>query len=174
MQSIKKTRILAIGVICLLFLFISSCNIVIKKKEYVVKFYAQNQLIETKYVTSGSTVIAPKAPDIAGYIFIGWDQETSGIRNDLNINAIYQEIPEDDIDKLQMDLDYLEKQLALIPITNLPTRGYYFDSKIEWVSETTNLIIDNEGIITKLNNEKTMVNAILSLNNSILYIEFIL
>ena len=48
------------------------------------------ELLETVTV-SDSEVVAPKAPVVEGYTFVGWDKDFTSVRNDLEVNAIYEQ-----------------------------------------------------------------------------------
>lgn len=60
---------------------------------WTVNFYGpDNTLIESKIVEDGKEAVAPKAPDLDGYEFIGWsDYSFAQAKRDLNIYARYKE-----------------------------------------------------------------------------------
>lgn len=59
-------------------------------ERYRVKFYCDDALIMSKIVTYGEKVDEPMATVKAGYIFTGWDKDSSYVTEDMNINAIYE------------------------------------------------------------------------------------
>lgn len=69
---------------------ITGCNAY--KDDFTVKFFADNSLIETQYVSSGGDTVSPAAPSKDGYTFIGWDKDLTNITSDLDINAIFEKI----------------------------------------------------------------------------------
>ena len=63
-----------------------------QKKVYTVKFYdINNQLLETKEVEYNSQVVAPTAPIVEGYDFLGWNQELENVCKNLNVKALYKQ-----------------------------------------------------------------------------------
>ena len=58
---------------------------------YTVNFYGMdNDLIESVEVNEGNDALAPNAPFVEGYDFLGWDKEFSNVNSDLDIHAIYE------------------------------------------------------------------------------------
>lgn len=170
---------MTVAVICTLFLLISSCTIIIKNTTFTVRFYVQDELISTQKVQNNSAAIAPEVPEIEGYVFLGWDREFSRVTRNINVHAILVEVPDNDLDKLKLDLEALQKELKdkdLKDIKKLPMEGKYFGSTIQWTSDSTKVNILNDGSIEIINyNENNIyLSAILSINNSVLYIEFVL
>lgn len=71
-----------------------SVSALFERSKYKVSFYAYKnapmlELIETKEVEHGSSVVLPSAPDIAGYRFKNWDNSGIDITADINITAQY-------------------------------------------------------------------------------------
>lgn len=59
--------------------------------KYTVSFYDMNgKLINSQQVTQGENAVVPDAPEIEGYTFIGWDNDTTKVNAARNVNAIYQ------------------------------------------------------------------------------------
>ena len=57
--------------------------------EYIVRFYADGELIGEETVTHGANATAPSVPTKAHYTHTGWDQPLTNITNHISINAIY-------------------------------------------------------------------------------------
>lgn len=61
---------------------------------YTVNFYTKDStLIESKQVTGGLAVVAPQAPEVDGYEFIGWNEDISKVIKDLNVYPQYKKKP---------------------------------------------------------------------------------
>lgn len=46
--------------------------------------------IETIAVEKGTTVVAPTAPEVQGYVFVGWNQALDNIESNITIQALYE------------------------------------------------------------------------------------
>lgn len=61
------------------------------KATYTVSFIADGKLISTQSVEAGNSAEVPEAPVLAGKKFVRWNTSTTNIREDLEIEAVYQE-----------------------------------------------------------------------------------
>lgn len=83
-----------------------------QKKVYTVKFYdINNQLLETKEVEYDSQVVAPTAPIVVGYDFLGWNQELENVCKNLNVKALYKQ-KEYTVTFYDADGNILEEQIV--------------------------------------------------------------
>ena len=63
---------------------------------YLVQFFGFNGvLLDSKTVEHGTAVIAPEAPIISNFTFVGWDKEFTKVTSNLDVHAIYMENTED-------------------------------------------------------------------------------
>ena len=61
-----------------------------------VQFFGYNaELLDRQFVEYGTSAVAPVAPEVYLYDFVGWDKDFSCIQTDLNIYAIYVPSKED-------------------------------------------------------------------------------
>ncbi len=72
---------------------------------YSVQFFGFNQeLLSSQEVEYGTAAVAPEAPIVDHYDFVGWDKDFTNVTGDLDVYAIYQKNTEDvenvDIDGL--------------------------------------------------------------------------
>lgn len=49
-------------------------------------------VLEIVTVEDGSDALAPNAPEVEGYVFVGWDKEFTNVNCDLEVNAIYEKV----------------------------------------------------------------------------------
>lgn len=62
-----------------------------KVKTYLVKFVDfDGKQIKTEVIEHGKDAIAPEAPVLSGYKFVGWDKEITNISADMVIKALYE------------------------------------------------------------------------------------
>lgn len=94
-------------------------------------------LVEPQYYLSGDVPFRPAAPTRAGYSFVGWYTDKSGITpyyftqpviKDITLYAKWQQIVSVDTgDGLSFDIDYNPDTGLLSPPSELPTKdGFYF------------------------------------------------
>ncbi len=63
-------------------------------REYTVTFKGfDGEVVDEQVVSYGDAATAPKAPEVDGYQFTGWDTAYDCIASDLTVNALYEEIP---------------------------------------------------------------------------------
>ena len=68
--------------------------------QYLINLYAvtfigfDGTILRTEQVEHGSAATAPKAPEVEGYTFIGWDKEFDHVTSDLTVTALYEAIPD--------------------------------------------------------------------------------
>ncbi len=60
---------------------------------YTVKFYIDGQIYDEQQVAPFNAATKPADPLKENYNFTGWDKDFSNITSDLDINAIFEEIP---------------------------------------------------------------------------------
>lgn len=64
--------------------------------KYQVRFFGYNgTLLSKQSVTHGTSAIAPEAPQVEHYDFIGWDKEYTNVTSNLDVYAIYEKNTED-------------------------------------------------------------------------------
>ena len=63
---------------------------------YKVEFYSGNKLLKTESVAYLKSATAPTPKIIPGYRFAGWDADFSEVKDNLKVNAIYEENNESD------------------------------------------------------------------------------
>ena len=70
------------------------------RKEFKVRFIDKDgKTIKEETVKYGSGATAPDAPKIDGYEFTGWDKDFSNITSDLDVTALYKELPKPETPK---------------------------------------------------------------------------
>ena len=58
---------------------------------YTVTFVDQkDNIIREVYVKEGKTAGAPKAPEVKGYKFVGWDKDLKNVTSDMTVKAVYE------------------------------------------------------------------------------------
>ena len=63
---------------------------------YMVRFFGfDNVLLDSQSIEHGATAVAPEAPTVDHFDFVGWDKEFTNITSDLDVYAIYQKNTED-------------------------------------------------------------------------------
>ena len=63
---------------------------------YSVQFFGFNQeLLSSQEVEYGTAAVAPEAPIVDHYDFVGWDKDFTNVTGDLDVYAIYQKNTED-------------------------------------------------------------------------------
>ena len=178
MWSIKRLKYALFVAIGLLTILVTGCTIVLKKTYYKVEFYVQDELISTQSVLMNRAAIAPKDPEIEGYVFMGWDQRFDHVTKDMKIKAILVEKQLEDLEKLNEDLNALKRYLKNHPLNELnilPIQGEKHQSKIEWISPNDGVNIDELGNIKIIEGiQNISLHVILSLNDSVIYYEFVL
>lgn len=66
---------------------------------YTVSFVTSDgKIIEVQQVAEGGTAIAPEAPEIEGYVFIGWDTSFENVTEDITVTAVYAQIGDVNVD----------------------------------------------------------------------------
>ncbi len=59
--------------------------------KYTVTFVGMNgAVIGYDYVYEGQAATAPEVPEVAGYTFVGWDQDFSNVTSDMTVTAQYE------------------------------------------------------------------------------------
>ncbi len=67
-------------------------EVIYEALEYTVVFKDKDgEILSETTVKLGDTVEAPTAPEVEGFIFVGWDKDFENIAEDLEINAVYIE-----------------------------------------------------------------------------------
>lgn len=60
---------------------------------YTVKFYDNSgKVISEEKVEEGKAATAPKAPEVPGFSFDGWDKDFSNVTSDLEVNPVYKNL----------------------------------------------------------------------------------
>lgn len=60
---------------------------------YIVKFYDNTgKVISEEKVEEGKAATAPKAPEVPGLSFDGWDKDFSNVTSDLEVNPVYKNL----------------------------------------------------------------------------------
>lgn len=63
--------------------------------KYQVTFKNKDgNVITSMEVTHGSDATAPEAPEVKGYVFIGWDTPYTNVTSNLTVQALYEKLPE--------------------------------------------------------------------------------
>ena len=63
---------------------------------YLVQFFGfNNVLLDSQSIEHGTAAVAPEAPTVDHFDFVGWDKEFTNITSDLDVYAIYQKNTED-------------------------------------------------------------------------------
>jgi hypothetical protein len=64
--------------------------------KYQVRFFGFNNVLLSKQsVAHGASAIAPEAPQVEHYDFVGWDKEYTNVTSNLDVYAIYEKNTED-------------------------------------------------------------------------------
>ena len=64
------------------------------RKEFKVRFLDKNgKLIKEETVKYGAGATAPDAPSVGGYEFSGWDMAFDNVTKDIDVTALYRELP---------------------------------------------------------------------------------
>ena len=62
-------------------------------RSYKVTFLDKDgKVIEVQEVLYNEAAVAPQAPEVEGYIFIGWDKPFDAVKSDLTVKALYEEV----------------------------------------------------------------------------------
>lgn len=59
-------------------------------KEFDVKFYSEGNLIDSQKVKYNEAATSPASPTKEGNDFKGWDKEFTNVKENLNVNAVYE------------------------------------------------------------------------------------
>lgn len=109
---------------------------------------------------------------------MGWDKRFDYVTSNMKINAILVEKQLEDLEKLKIDLNALKKYMnnhSLNELNVLPIQGETHQSKIEWISPIDGVTIDELGKIEIIEGiQNISLQVILSLNDSVIYYEFVL
>ena len=65
-------------------------------KTYTVSFYSYGKLLETQKVEEGKGANPPETELFIDKIFTGWDKDISCIKSDLEVNAVFKELGENE------------------------------------------------------------------------------
>gem|GEM_PF-2453840 len=61
---------------------------------YTVTFYDnEGNILSQQEVEEGADAVAPEAPEVEGYTFVGWDADYTNVQADLDIYPIYEQNP---------------------------------------------------------------------------------
>ena len=59
---------------------------------YTVTFYdMEGNVLDVQEVAEGEDAVAPEAPEVEGYTFVGWDADYTNVTSDLDIYPIYEQ-----------------------------------------------------------------------------------
>ena len=62
-------------------------------RSYKVTFLDKDgKVIEVQEVLYNEAAVAPQAPEVEGYVFIGWDTPFDAVKSDLTVKALYEEV----------------------------------------------------------------------------------
>ena len=87
--------------------------------QYLINLYAvtfigfDGTILWSEQVEHGSAATAPEAPEVEGYIFIGWDKSFDNVTSDLTVQAIYEAIPDYTPQNLSVTLEELDDDLRI-------------------------------------------------------------
>lgn len=142
-----------------------------------VSFLVDGEAIEVKEVLYGDSVEAIN-PEKNGCRFIGWDKKLDNITEDLEVNAIFEEMKEEK-EKLELVSKELENYFnnLIYPLENgnLDLSNKKDNVNITWESSDENIIMLNGRIIqpfTKNKEEEVILKAHLELNGCIMNTSF--
>lgn len=57
-------------------------------KEFEVKFYVNDELVDTQKVKYNESATAPSNPTLTEYDFVSWDKEFTNVKSDLRVDAV--------------------------------------------------------------------------------------
>ena len=57
-------------------------------KEFEVKFYVNDELVDTQTVKYNESATAPSNPTLTEYDFVSWDKEFTNVKSDLRVDAV--------------------------------------------------------------------------------------
>lgn len=152
-------------------------NAIYEEKIIEIKFLVDGVLYETKQVGYGESVEI-EDPEKDGSMFIGWDKELTDLTEDLEVNAIFKEMPEEK-EKLEVVSKKLEEYFGNLtyPLDDctLDLIDKSDDINITWTSSNEN-IITLDGVVKKPytanKEEEVILKAHLELNGCIMNSSF--
>lgn len=112
---------------------------IFKTVKYNVKFMVDGEEVSSSMVNYGEDAVAPTDPELIGYTFKGWDKEFTNVKEDLEINAIFEVITftvkfmNDDVELEVVTVNYGEDATCSVTPTK---EGYEF---VGWDEETENV-----------------------------------
>ena len=114
----------------------------IEEKTFIVRFLVDGEEIDKQEIKENGSAIKPNDPNKEGYKFIGWDKEFSKITSNLDINALFEKLPEEKYYKVEFVVEgtvintqqVKEGESAILPDQPEPVNGKYFGG---WRKDTS-------------------------------------
>lgn len=148
-----------------------------EEKILEIKFFVDGTLYETKQIGYGESVEISN-PEKDGCKFIGWDKELDNLVENLEVNAIFEEMPEEK-EKLEVVYKTLEEYFDGL---TYPLENCYLDLfeekegiKISWTSSNEKIIMLNGRVIqpyTANKEEEVILKAHFELNGCVMNASF--
>ena len=137
----------------------------IEAKKYTVKFLVDGNEVASQEVEEGKAATAPQNPTKEGFNFKGWDKDFSKVTSDLEVNAIFEEIPDTStyytvefvVNGVTINTQQVkEGEAAVLPEQPAPVDGKYFAG---WRKDTSKVTSDMKvnAIMTEVNLEAKTV-----------------
>ncbi len=130
-----------------------------EKNIYTVKFIVDDKVISEQQVLYQSAAVFPPNPSKTGFLFTGWNIDTSSITCNLDVYAIFEEDKEYIIDKKILEIDEHMNKYGTVLKEDITLIDSINDIYITWQSSNPQ-ILSNEGLINHPYSEEKYISVL--------------